>query len=71
MRVKNEHHSDDDRHLQIGGYRPKKLDMGAVNDGEWDGVALRDVLSLAGIVDSAVGVLLVGLDAESPEEGFR
>ena len=44
---------------------------GAVGNGEWVGVALRDVLTLAGIEDSAVSVLLVGLDRESPEEGFR
>ena len=44
---------------------------GAVGNGEWVGVALRDVLTLAGIDDSAVSVLLVGLDKESPEEGFR
>ena len=44
---------------------------GAVGNGEWAGVALRDVLTLAGIEDGAVSVLLVGLDKESPEEGFR
>ena len=44
---------------------------GGVSNGEWVGVALRDVLALAGIHASAVSVLLVGLDAESPEEGFR
>ncbi len=44
---------------------------GAVGNGEWTGVALRDVLTLAGIRDSAASVLLVGLDDESPEEGFR
>ncbi len=44
---------------------------GAVGNGEWSGVALRDVLILAGIHASAAGVLLVGLDAESPEGGFR
>ena len=44
---------------------------GAVGNGEWTGVALRDVLTLAGIDDGAVSVLLVGLDEESPEEGFR
>ena len=44
---------------------------GAVGNGEWVGVALRDVLTLAGIEDNAVSVLLVGLDKESPEEGFR
>ena len=44
---------------------------GGVSNGEWVGVALRDVLTLAGIRDNAVSVLLVGLDTESPEEGFR
>ena len=44
---------------------------GAIGNGEWVGVALRDVLTLAGIHASAVSVLLVGLDEESPEEGFR
>ena len=44
---------------------------GAVGNGEWVGAALRDVLTLAGIDDSAVSVLLVGLDTESPEDGFR
>ncbi len=44
---------------------------GGVGNGEWTGVALRDVLDLAGIRDDAVSVLLVGLDRESPEEGFR
>ena len=44
---------------------------GAVGNGEWTGVSLRDVLTRAGISDEAVSVLLVGLDEESPEEGFR
>ncbi|MXY73063.1 MAG: sulfite oxidase [Dehalococcoidia bacterium] len=44
---------------------------GGVGNGEWTGVALRDVLELAGIRDDAVSVLLVGLDEESPEDGFR
>ncbi|MXX18084.1 MAG: sulfite oxidase [Dehalococcoidia bacterium] len=44
---------------------------GGVGNGEWTGVALRDVLELAGIRENAVSVLLVGLDEESPEEGFR
>ena len=44
---------------------------GAIGNGEWVGVALRDVLTLAGIHASAASVLLVGLDEESPEEGFR
>ena len=44
---------------------------GAISNGEWLGVTLRDVLTLAGIDDNSVSVLLVGLDSESPEEGFR
>ena len=44
---------------------------GGASNGEWVGAALRDVLALAGIHASAASVLLVGLDAESPEEGFR
>ena len=44
---------------------------GGVSNGEWVGVSLRDVLEMAGIRDSAASVLLVGLDTESPEAGFR
>ena len=44
---------------------------GGVSNGEWVGAALRDVLGLAGIRDNAASVLLIGLDTESPEEGFR
>lgn len=44
---------------------------GAIGNGEWVGVALRDVLTLAGITDAAVSVLLIGLDTEAPENGFR
>ena len=44
---------------------------GGVSNGEWVGVSLRDVLTLAGIRPDAVSVLLVGLDTESPEGGFR
>ena len=44
---------------------------GGVSNGEWVGAELRDVLTLAGIDPAAVSVLLVGLDTESPEEGFR
>ena len=44
---------------------------GAIGNGEWTGAALRDVLTLAGVRDNAVNVLLVGLDEESPEVGFR
>ena len=44
---------------------------GGVSNGEWVGATLRDVLTRAGIKDNAVSVLLIGLDTESPEEGFR
>ena len=44
---------------------------GGVSNGEWVGTPLHDVLKLAGITDDAVSVLLVGLDTESPEKGFR
>ena len=44
---------------------------GAIGNGEWTGVSLRDVLTLAGIKDSAVSVLLIGQDTDSPEGGFR
>ena len=44
---------------------------GGIGNGEWVGAALRDVLTLAGIHASAVSVLLVGLDVDSPEGGFR
>ena len=44
---------------------------GGVSNGEWVGAAMRDVLNTAGIRDNAVSVLLVGLDTESPEGGFR
>ncbi len=44
---------------------------GAVSNGEWVGAQLRDILTLAGIQPDAVSVLLVGLDVDSPEEGFR
>ena len=44
---------------------------GAIGNGEWTGVALRDVLALAGIRADARNILLVGLDSESPEAGFR
>ena len=45
--------------------------IGAIGNGEWEGAALRDVLTLAGIQANAVSVLLIGLDSESPEKGFR
>ena len=44
---------------------------GAVGNGAWTGAALRDVLVRAGITAEAVSVLLIGLDAGSPEKGFR
>ncbi len=44
---------------------------GGVGNGEWGGVALGEVLKLAGITERAVSVLLIGLDSESPEAGFR
>lgn len=44
---------------------------GGVGNGEWTGVALRDVLELSGIRDDAVSVLLIGRDIESEEDGFR
>ena len=44
---------------------------GAVGNAEWQGVALADVLSLAGISAATAGVLLIGLDVGSPERGFR
>ena len=44
---------------------------GGVSNGEWGGVALGEVLRLAGITERAVSVLLIGLDSESPEGGFR
>lgn len=44
---------------------------GAVGNGIWLGARLSDVLALAGIAADARSVLLVGLDAEAPEGGFR
>ena len=44
---------------------------GGVSNGEWGGVALGEVLKLAGITEQAVSVLLIGQDTESPEGGFR
>ncbi len=44
---------------------------GAVGNAVWTGVSLRDVLELAGVTSDAASVLLVGLDAESPEGGWR
>jgi sulfane dehydrogenase subunit SoxC len=44
---------------------------GGVSNGEWTGVALRDVLQLAGVQPDATDVVLIGLDKQSPEVGFR
>lgn len=44
---------------------------GAVGNAVWTGVPLRDVLELAGVEANAVSVLLIGLDANSPEGGWR
>ena len=44
---------------------------GGIGNGEWTGVSLKDVLTLAGIADDAVSVLIIGQDTESPEGGFR
>ena len=44
---------------------------GAVGNGVWTGVSLRDALELAGVTADAVSVLLVGMDTESPEGGWR
>ena len=44
---------------------------GGVSNGEWVGTPLRHVLTMAGISNDAVCVMLVGLDTESPEKGFR
>ena len=44
---------------------------GAVGNAVWTGVSLRDILKLAGVSADAASALLVGLDAESPEEGWR
>lgn len=47
-------------------------ERGAISNGEWTGVALGSVLELAGMdVSRAQSVLLIGLDRESPEGGFR
>ena len=44
---------------------------GSIGNAEWTGVSLADVLTLAGARESAMSVLLIGLDPESPEGGFR
>ena len=44
---------------------------GGVGNGEWIGVPLRDVLEEAGIKEEARSVLLVGMDVDAPEQGYR
>ncbi|WP_419931352.1 sulfite oxidase [Candidatus Poriferisodalis sp.] len=44
---------------------------GAVGNADWTGVPLADVLRAAGIDEDAVSVLLIGMDVDSPEAGFR
>ena len=44
---------------------------GAVSNAEWTGVPLADVLAAAGITSKAVSVMLIGMDIDSPEAGFR
>lgn len=44
---------------------------GAVGNAEWTGVPLADVLRSAGISDDAVSVMMIGMDVDSPESGFR
>ena len=44
---------------------------GGVGMAEWSGVPLLEVLDRAGIRQTAVDVLLIGLDVESAERGFR
>ncbi len=44
---------------------------GGIGNGEWVGASLGDILTLAGIKNNAASVLLIGLDTESPEQGFR
>lgn len=44
---------------------------GAVGNATWTGVPLADVLREAGVSDDAVSVMLIGMDVDSPEAGFR
>ncbi len=44
---------------------------GAVSNANWTGVALADVLRLAGVTNDAASVLLIGMDRGSAEGGFR
>lgn len=58
---------------RLGGWLTvgSQWSTGGVSNGEWTGVSLRDVLTLAGIRDDAVCVMLAGLDTDAPEGGFR
>ena len=44
---------------------------GAVSMAVWTGVPLSEVLTRAGLRDTALDVQLIGLDMGAPEEGFR
>lgn len=44
---------------------------GGVSMAVWTGVPLAEVLDRAGVREEAVDVQLIGLDTESPEQGFR
>ncbi len=44
---------------------------GGIGNGVWRGARLADVLELAGVTPAAASVLLIGLDSEAPEGGFR
>ena len=44
---------------------------GGISMASWTGVPLANVLAMAGVQSNAVDVMLIGLDTESPEEGFR
>ncbi len=44
---------------------------GGIGMAEWTGVPLLEVLDRAEVAPEAVDVLFIGLDVESPEQGFR
>lgn len=44
---------------------------GGIGNGVWRGARLADVLELAGVGPAAASILLIGLDSDAPEEGFR
>ena len=44
---------------------------GGIGNGVWRGARLADALELAGVKPAAASVLLIGLDSEAPEGGFR